>query len=316
MKTILDKGKGKTPPGGKLIHRKIDETIESPDETAPDGNADGSFVETDDTRDFTGYDKTLVAYMEESGGVKDFTASLYKYDPVIKQKQAMCDTRKNDILSMHDVGMLLGSGEYRYLVTFPPETKIPPKAFKFNIHPIYDQYREKSGLTSNQQQNILHGGNGKSSMMETMEMMKMMVEIIKPMIPQPSAQINPLDTLMQSYSMTKEVLKNNLRENVGLYRELAKQQSETPEGDGMETETEEKGILDTILPLIDKFAPLLLGNNLQSQAAVAAVRALPEIKNVVKKPDELKKIIAAVEGELGKEKADRILARLKIKRPN
>ena len=324
------KGKGKgrdAPPAEKprVKRRTVTEEIVPPDEPAAAEETGGGFEEIDDTRDFTGYDQNLRAYMESGGGVKDYTATLYKYDNLNKQKQYVCNTTQNEILSMHDVGMTFGSGEYRYLVTFPGETKLPPKAFRFNIHPVYDQYRAKEG------RDILpdprgNGGGGKSSIAESLEIIKSVVEIIKPMIPQPSPSADPTAALLQNYGMVKEILKSNLHENVNLFGQVLAAKKDLMEnggGDDMEPEEREPSIVETIFPLIEKFAPLLLGKNpVQTAATLTAVNAIPQVKQTIqqlrepKHRDALKKLIIQLDAKYGAGEINKILSGLKIKRPN
>jgi hypothetical protein len=287
----------------------------SPEDTAKIDKEEGGYAESDDVRDFSGYDKNLHEYMETAGGVKDYTATLYKYDNLNKQKQYVCNSSQNEIMTMNDVGMSFGSGEYRYLVTFPVETKVPPKAFRFNIHPVYDEYRKKAGMTDLPDPRNNPNQQGKNSMLESMEMMKMMIELMKPLIAPVQPQSNPMEMMLMNYRMTQDVLKSNLKENVGLYRELAN--IEKSKGDDMGNFTEEKeaGILDTILPLIERFAPLILGGGFKSQAVVQAVKAAPEFKKAIQSPNQLQALIQAVEAKIGKEETVAILKKLNVKRP-
>lgn len=293
-----------------------DHTPETPPAPPPDKSEMG-YVESDDTRDFSGYDRCLRDYMQSSGGgVKDFTATLYKYDNLNKQKQYVCNSTENEMLSMHDVGMTFGSGDYRYLVSFPAETKVPPKAFRFNMHPIYDTYREKAGMTAlPDPRQVPPAAAARSGILESMELMKMLIDTIKPLMSAPAVQQqNPMELMMMNYRMTQDILKSNLKENVGLYRQMA--DIEKNRGDDMTiTDEKEPGILETIIPLIERFAPMLLGSNPASAAMVQAVKAAPEFKKALKNPDELQMLIGAVEQKLGKAETDAILKRLNVRRP-
>lgn len=303
----------------RVRRRVITETVEQ-DEPTPTGSGTdtsepAAFEETDDIRDFSGYDRNLREYMENAGGVKEFTATLYKYDAVNQQKQYVCHSQANEVLTMHDAGMLLGSGSYRYLITFPPELKIAPKAFRFNIHTIYDSYRERAGLggPSADPRGPAAGlmvNPGRSSLAETIELMKSVVEVLRPMMAPPSN--NAMESILANYAMTQDVLKRNLNENVSLYREIAAlHKTREPE-----TEEEERpGIMETLVPLIEKFAPLLFGNGPTSAALVQTVKSAPQFKQVLGNPGELKAVISEIEKTLGKDKANEVLKKLNVKRP-
>jgi hypothetical protein len=301
----------------RVVKTVTTETIEAAPAADDPGN-EKPFAEIEDTRDYTGYDKSLKSYMHEFGmSDANYTAVLFKYDPIIKQKQYVCDSRTNEMLSQHDIGMSFGGGEYRYLVTFDDE-KIKAKAFKINLHKCYDEYREKAGLVSPGGNG--HGGNGKSNLAETIEIMKTIFEMIKPLFPQQSAApaLAPSTEIFNAYGMMKDILRKNLNENMDLINEVIRGRIDGQgRGGEMETEVEEAqpDIVDRILPLIEKFAPMIMGNNLQSKITVEAVKALPEFKNLMKNAGDLKNVVDAVEKKIGKAETDKILTKLKVSRP-
>jgi hypothetical protein len=302
----------------RVVRRRIIEEMQQEAEPAaprqdrqePEQQQEESgYEETDDIRDFSGYDRNLREYMIEKGTTKDYTATLYKYDTINKNKQFVVHSQVNEIMTLHDVGMSFGSGEYRYLVTFPPESRIGPKAFRFNIHTVYDDYRKKAGL-SDLPDPRMNGARPGGSVAETFELMKMMVELIKPMM-SPAANNNPMDFLMSSYRMTQDVLKDNLKSNVSLYRQLA----EIEKAKEPEAEESGPGMMETIIPLIEKFAPLILGNNLQSAALVQSVKSAPAFNELINQPSELKKLVSAIDEKLGASETNQILKKLNVRRP-
>jgi len=293
---------------------KVREEIEEDGEieTAPSSSL---FEETNDIRDFSGYDVELQEWVSRENLDKlSYSASLFKYDPINRAKQWLVTQNKDEILTAHDVGLQFGSGEYRYLITFRAVDNNPPrvKAFKFNIHPCYDEKRRKMGAEA-PAPTMLSAGRGVSEFGGAMELIKGVVDMLKPLInAQPVAPVDQSGTMLQNYTLMNEVLKKNLMENIALHKDLAgKINNAEPfdEGDDMPEET---NWLAQVMPFIESILPKILGDGIQSKATVAAVKALPQFKQIVKDKGEFKKLVDGLTAEVGAEKVAALLKKLKI----
>jgi len=271
------------------------------------------FSEVGDTRDFAAYDITLRDYLSTAGNVKDYTATLYKYDNQIKGKQFVCDVKHNEMISMHDVGVSFGSGEYRYLVSFPPETHLPPKAFRFNIHKVYDKYGG-SATAETQRPQV-------SSFNESLAMLKAFAEIIKGMMPPPPPPPkDPFEIMTGAYQATQHILKRNLEETSQIMKEAAEARAQinnnNDDDDDEKGGSQEKiGMLQLFMPMIEKYIPLLLGKGSAAEATAETIKALPQFQDLIKNKSDLQAVVKAVESKIGKKETAEILEKLSINRP-
>lgn len=297
---------------GKMKSKTIvtTETIEPSEVDLPEAS---NYSDSDDLRDFAGYDRSLHEYIETGGGAKSFTAKLYKYDNMSKTKQYLCDTRSDEMLSQEDVGMMFGSGDYRYLVLFPDSPKLDPKAFKFNLHSIYDQKREKAGLVSPVDTRQQKGGILES--LEIMEKFATIMKSIAPPVTVSAPQAQGPEIMAGMFSMMQELMKKSFRDNMEFMSEIAKEKRELIDNSETEDEPERAGnMLDTVLPIIERFIPIILGNNPQSAAAVAVAKSMPEVKKLMGDKRQLKDAIQLLDKKLGKQETDEVLKKFGVSR--
>lgn len=281
--------------------------------------------ETDDIRDFAGYDATLRQWLsEEDLSDRAYKATLYKYDNLNKSKQWIIGEWSNEILSAHDVGMQYGSGEYRYLLTFPPKNgKIGKiKAFKFNIHTVYDEYRKKAGITADAAPAPVPAQRGA---LEGIDTIRALIEALKPILPAQNAPaFDPGQMMMNQYSMMSKVLEKNLMEQISIQKRIAERyqddqdEIDTEGGAPMDVQPQaqpQAGIWEQIKPYIDILLPQLLGNPVQAQAAAAAVKAIPQFRDFVNNAEDFARFIKEAEEKIGADKVQTVLKRLRLKRP-
>ena len=308
-------GKEKRSPAQRAIDEIEDES--EGDEPEEKSEQPSNYEESSDVRDFAGYDQDLQNWIaSEQLERRSYTACLYKYDPINRAKQWLVDTTRDEIMSAHDVGMQFGSGEYRYLITFKSLDDRPPrvKGYKFNIHPCYDERRRKAGINVAEVPNALTASKNMSGFAEAGEMFKSFVEIIKPIIHRDEGG----GSMIQNYQMMNEVLKNQLLETVKMHRELVNKATSPTEPEGDDEDMPEETTpnwIEQIMPLLDQWLPKLLGKGPQSQLTAATIKALPQFKQIVKDKSKFKGLCAELDKEMGKEKLDAVLAKLKMKRP-
>lgn len=305
-----------TPP--RVISKKtVTVTQQEPPEPSAD-ILDNEFNETEDLRSFAGYDSVLRSYMETAGGPKTYYAELYKYDSMAKQKQYVVNASENAMMTAHDVGMAFGSGEYRYLVTFSEESGLKPKAFRFNIHPVYDEYRQKAGLSSLPDPRA--ATIGRNNISDTLEIMKSLAAVFKEMMPAqitapPPVQTDPFQGMLGAYEMMQAVMKKNLLDTSQLYREMNERNKPGEKVNQEIEEDEGPSLVDRFLPLLEKVIPFILGPGPAGAAVVAGVKAAPEFAGLLKDKAQLFQAINELDSKIGKEETDKVLKRFGIKRP-
>ena len=320
--SVKKEGAGNAPAGvtTRLKHRRVIE-----DSLVPDDQAAGDqvvpmpvFSESGDRRDFSNYGTRLKQYIDTFGGKKEYTATLYKFTGLSKQKQEICFETVNDMLSMHQVGVQFGSGDYRYLVTFPDDDKIPAKAFTFSINAAYDQLRKKQGLDPAPDPR----GNGRSHITETMEIFKSFVELIKPLLESKTAPaVNPVQELIGGYSMMQTVLKDSLRDQLSFNREVIAGSAGAP-ADDAPAEDDRPDLVEKIFSLIEKVAPLVLGKpGIQTAAILGAAKDMPGVKKTIDQitdpahREDYRKLVQALDKKYGAREVDKFITGLKLRRP-
>jgi hypothetical protein len=270
-----------------------------------------SIEESEDLRNPGAYNSVVKNWLKKVNPTgEEFTATLYRYDPLNKQRQSVVDERIGEILSMDDIGMSYGSGAYRYLIQIPDGDNDPIcRAGKINIDKVYDERRKKAGLVESQEVE-----KKQNSMLESLELMKSFAEIIKSVMPPPAAP-NPDQTAMmlQNFTMMQSVLKKSLLDTSEMYKNMMQEKTATEEEEEEDKPQEGGGMKDLIMPLLDKFMPILLGDTPKAALTAETIKALPEFQKLLKDNQQLKSIIDAVKSEFGQGKTEKVLKKLGIK---
>lgn len=277
-----------------------------------DGNVDQEF------------ESVFTTWMEENR-VEDNVArvSLYKFDNFTSgNEKSFCSEWQNEIPSKHSIGLKFGSGRYLLLVSFAKTDKTPPivKGKRFRLHPQYDELKRKedeknnvNGITS-----IVHTGN---SLQDSVKVLAELINTIKPLMnsnanqPPPMVDMSPY--LLQNYTMMQNVLKRSLMDQQKTIEDMRNYYENDIEesGDEMETATTGNSLIDTLLPLAEKYLPTILGNSPQAKLLVNVLKNLPQFKAIVDDKKELGEWVDAMDAEVGKNKTDKFLKRIGISRP-
>lgn len=261
---------------------------------------------------------------------------LYKFDNPNegKSKKLISRWENSEVPDEHGIGMMFGSGKYLMIATLPALKKNNVKAWTFAIHPYYDELRRNQQIAGIQHQGFAVNGQqvippplktfNESPQPNPTEMglrmVREVIQMLSPLLAQPkNGGVDNMGALMLSnYQGMQEVLKGNLIANTKLYADMAKMARDgTPPDEGMEDEpeAEEKSVIEKILPLLGEWLPVLLGNGPGARAAAATVQSLPQFKELKGNPGELARVVAYIDKTEGKEKADKLLKRLKVNRP-
>jgi hypothetical protein len=297
-------------------HRKttiIEENVDPADASAK-APSDGQGLEIDDHRDQENFPEQLSEFIQENtgeAGKLEYVATLYKYDAKYTQKQYLVEKRRNEIISADEIGMNYGSGEYRYLVTFPG-TNHPPKAFKLNLHPVYDERRAKAGLST-------PATAPAQGFTDQLQMFKLFVETLKPLL-STQAAANPSEAMIDSYSMLSTVLKNQLQDSMETNRKMLIESKRMMRrevyGDDAgydDQEGEDNNMWKRFIPLIEKYLPVILGGGIKSEITMDVIKASPVFKDLIRNKQELNAAINLLRETCGKEKADQALKKLGVR---
>ena len=312
----------------EFIEPEKSQTIEDSEEIQ-DGPL--MYQESTDLRNYSGYGAELNKYLADNGAEgQSYTATLYKYNPRVKNEQSVIDEFEGSMLSVKELGMEYGSGKYRWFVHFPSDSGLKPKAFIVVIDPIWDRKRIEAGIID-PRMNVMRSPEP-SPFAAGMDMFKMMMDMIRPIIESSKVNqvpaFNPQQMLMENFNMTQSILEGTLQKNSALYRDFVKIAAESaatsPIDDEDDDEVKKPDYVGMLLPIIDKFLPLVLGDKTPlAQTAIQALKTSQEFKQLTKGENsgDLKHVLSALDdhfsegGKNGKAVTEELLKRIGVKRP-
>lgn len=249
---------------------------------------------------------------------------VYRYDnPTTGESKQLCDRVEGDIPDPHTIGQTYGSGRYMLMVSIPQGVNQDRavKALRFRLHPRYDDMRRAATAAA-------AGASGAvpaalpvaavapaSGLREGLEVVGMVLNMLRPLLESQRPAVPDMSKLLEGqYDMMASVLKRSLADSQELIGEVqrARLEGQPREEDG----GEESGFMDRIMPLVDRFLPVLLGGGAAGKAAAAAVSAMPEVKRVMENTGELRRVVTWLDKRQGREKTDRVLAALRVRRPH
>lgn len=268
------------------------------------------FQETSDVRNQSDFPSQVNEWIgAASAGSGGFVATLYKYDKLHKQKQAIIYEDDNAILSANDVGLMFGSGSYRYMFWIR-DSKVPPKAVIFNIGEEYDARRIAEGLAKDPHA----GNNGKGSISESLELFKSFAEIMKSVMPPAAAPVpaNPDVSAMvrSNYEFMNTIMKQSFKDQSEMYQNIMAKNFQEEE---IETEAEPgQGLKDIIMPLLEKLVPVLLGEGPNAKLAETMIKQAPEFQKLLSEKNQLQAVIIEAKKAFGAKKIDTVMKKLGV----
>lgn len=291
----------------------------------PPQQSPGPIEEIDDFRDMNGIDSVLSDYMaQEKLDETSYRASLYKYDKINKQKQHLVDFSVGSVMSAHDIGVAMGSGEYRYVISWPNRRQVDGnpycKAFKINIGETYDLKRMYANPPPLPGAGAPAPANGPAPdpINQALQLVGALVTLNRAggqaadnpekKTTEAAQSMLAFQTMMQQMSIQhlefmKEVKRKFLSDD---------NYSEGEEEEDMEEENE---LVATVKELAIQFLPKLLGDGPGAKVTAGVVRSLPQFKKVVRDKPTLAHLLDELEKEFGKEKVTACCEKLKISRP-
>lgn len=257
-----------------------------------------------------------------------YGATLYR---VKDNRLWVLEEYENAFPTLHEMGMKFGGGSYRLIVHIPRCKQFPKgtiKAKKINIDPeSYRQKRIDAGIIPDVPANMIPQFSQSDSRREMLEMFSSFSAMIKNLAP--PAVVTPAPTAvdaLQQYAVLQDVLKKNLFDNIEMQKQLTEkflnqplQQSNNMGSENREEPEEEKeeaspleGLLGRVLPLIDRFLPLLAGNSPATKITIEALRSQPEYQALLKDNLSMRKMIAEIRKRAGSAKTQKVLSNLRL----
>lgn len=243
---------------------------------------------------------------------------LYKYEnPVTGDHKVLCDRIDGDIPDPHSVGVQFGSGRYIMIVTIPGSESVKARArgLRFRLHARYDDLRKRFDSGAASAPAIMGGVAAPASggLRDGIELVKTVVDMIVPLLATKQAAAPDMSRVLEGqYDMMQSVLKKSLSNSQELIGEI--QRAKFENGGGVELESE-PDFLSKIMPLVEKFLPVLMGGGAGANATAAAIRALPEFGKITRDTHELRRVVEWLDRSQGKAKTDAVLNALRVRRP-
>jgi len=241
---------------------------------------------------------------------------VYKYENATTgDLKVQCDRIDGeDIPDPHQVGLLYGSGRYLMIVSIPDGTGQQKKmrALRFRLHSRYDEML-KSRVAA-VAVSAVPAAPAVNGLRDGIDLIKSVVEVLKPLLDTRQASGPDVSKLLEgNYNMMAGVLSRSLASSQELIDQVNRAKIENAP---QSVEPDEPDFLVKIMPLVEKFLPLILGGGAGAAGTAAVIRGIPEVAKVVNNAGELRRVVSWLDGRIGAEKCNTVLKALKVRRPN
>jgi hypothetical protein len=267
-------------------------------------------------------DESVNEFISSQGASDEFKCYLYQFDEKNRRttKPAFVDSFESYCPSMREMAEQFGGGKYRINIVFPGKDesgKQITKSFCFYIH---DRWKKDNAC--NVQQNNVNYINPQQLLADSMAMISgAMNQILTPILAvvQQRQQQNPAKESIQYMGLANEMMKQQSLSYLDFCKTASNKliNSEYQEDDQEEQEEQEEGnaLLDMLKPILNDWLPKLLSDSTQGTIATQTLKALPAFKQAVKNKQQLGSLISFLDQEKGAEVTNKLLEKLKIKRP-
>lgn len=219
-----------------------------------------------------------------------------------------------EVPSWDQIGVQYGAGRFEIIMTVFREGVRKVFSRKQYLHESYNN-RMLSEIRQNGQQ-VLHVGgennNGISMMKEVFSMIIPLLTITKNTGSQDFSEI-----MMKNYDMMQKVMQRSLTDNAQFLNDM--QRGNMGLTEVVETEDESTGVMgmvNTIMPMLEKFLPLIIGKpNPVQQMTIDAVKKTPEFLKIAKNQRNIKFLASFIDQKHGKDTTKKLLSRFDLKRP-
>lgn len=230
----------------------------------------------------------------------------------------LCTQVNGEMPDEHNIGLQFGSGKYRVVIqAYDADGRSYSTSKTFQLHKRYDALMNQSStnpamaamqslvpLVSSGQNN--NNNNGMGNMREMLVMMQSFMQILQPLIgggrQQEPEYVGKMfaenfkmmnESMRTVYSDTSQFLNEKLRDSTGM-------------GEVVETESEVTGVMgviNTVIPLVEKFLPAILDNKPGGKLTVETIKALPQFQKMSKDRDVINKLIGHIYKKHGEDAA-------------
>lgn len=258
-------------------------------------NTDELCVETsDDIPRSLILDQDLKSWLAEIEALdSELRIYLYKYNA--QNKRAIANVFY-EIPNIHEIGIEYGSGRYELHV---PITRLQKtRVYKFSLHESYDlrkAERDRQNKPPVQTQQPVQPQIDPVQLMQTIftisnQMVSNIVAAISGNKPNGTSPELINNMMLQNAQMVNEVVKNSMTSQMDMYKNIINQVKSgeltaIKEDEFEEEEEENKGasLIDSLMPLFEKFLPLLLTPK-QEKTIVPLIKKYPEYKKIIGNP--------------------------------
>lgn len=237
------------------------------------------------------------------------TYTLYKYDnPGNPDDKSFIERYvREDPPTEDEIGRAFGSGRYLLMLAMPNGADTLCRTYRFRVNERYDKIAYPQAAAVPQSFAPVEKGLTGIQLIEIVE--RMMSRFIPLFIRNPDPDIKKL--LFQNYQDTAEILK---KQNLSTIKALTELRESGDNMQGEEVPEKETSIIEQIAPFLQQFLPLLTGGGAKAEAASSIVKATPQFAKIMQDRGQYKRLITHLDKTEGKEKVDKILSVLKLKR--
>lgn len=271
-------------------------------------------------------------------------AILYKFTGTGETKEQV-DYFRGVIPSRNDIGLEYGAGRYMLILkNTTGRLGYKSTTIRFNLHESYNEKSLKFKRERAEKERFGVGGSsvsgtvsppstGKESLVEAITLVRSMqaetLNLFRPilerlLVPPPAPATLPAPvpksaTLFEEYALTKQILKDSLKENVQMFSMMQKnmlenRQAVDPDDNDDPLPDEKQGLFEKIIALAEPFIKILSENSMAAKMAAAGIKAAPAFKEVIQDAGLARRIISYVEQKEGPERAAMALKNLGINR--
>lgn len=262
---------------------------------------------------------------------QSYLTYLYKFDhPSTGDAKVLCTRYENEIPDPHNIGIQFGSGRYLVLVSIPatPSHDSKVKALRVRLGPQYDSLKKQAeaGMLPGAPVPGAHApgsspyvmaaqAQGVNNLSQGLELVERVMGMILPLVAAQQSSKPDMSAVMRGqYDLVSSMMKRSLMDQQDMAKEVIRARIESGSTED-EDEDREQSMLEKLLPLIEKFLPMITAGGVQGQTTAAMVRQLPQFAEVVGNRAELLRIINYLDTTQGPEQTDALLKALKIARP-
>ena len=231
---------------------------------------------------------------------------------------------RENIPSIHEVGLQFGSGRYVMIFNIPKGINSDKKTTsrRFRIGSYYDQAKRNlaNGLNYNaqfnsclpfpmQKEKIEDTKKGFSEVVEVINMLKPLLTNNNNNAMQEAGMVSQM--MIGMFQNVNKLMQSQMLENMKMMNDLNRKTLSIDYDNEESEDLENDGVIGMIKPLL-KFLPMLLKKGAVGEAAKTMVTENEDFQRLIKNTKDLYKVVRYLRQTSGKEKTDLVLQKLNI----